>query len=523
MTAATNLLSLVGVQKRFGETRALVDACLEAVAGEVHAVVGENGSGKSTLAKIVSGVLTAGTGVVRVCGVCPTTPRAAIDAGVATIYQEMMLAEELSVLDNLYAGVDGFWRRREPLATRRRVAAELLERLVAAPLDPDTRVGDLPLGIRQWVVIARALLRKPKLLIFDESSAALDLDATERLHREIQALKSRGTCVLLVTHRIAELVRIADRATVLRDGATVGRLDRHEITEARLLELMSASVQAGGERRTRHVAHPSRKPLLAMHDATLQGGSAPVDFRIDTGEIVGVAGLDGAGQDVFVRALAGIRPPLAGRVELTDSVSGVHDVDSVEQAEAAGITYVSGDRRREGLFPNLSIVENFGLALMDRHTGRAGIIDRDARQGDFDRAAERLRLRFGDARDRITTLSGGNQQKVLIARAFARGPRVIVLNDPARGVDIGTKRELYAHLREFASSGGAVVYLSSEIEEFFGFADRVDVFAGGTLFDTLRDDGIDEGPLLAAMFGTRPGVDDVGRVGADRVGEALGR
>lgn len=495
-------MRLSGVGKHFGETRALAGATLTAVGGEIHAVVGENGSGKSTLAKVISGVVLPDEGGVDVCGVHPANPRAARDAGIVTIYQEILLADDLTVLDNLFAGIDGLLRHREGRAVRHERASVLLERLVGEPVDPDRLVSTLPLSVRQWIVIARALLLEPRVLVFDESSAALDLEATERLHAEMLALRDRGACVLLVTHRIAELVKIADRATVLRDGATVGSLGRDEISEARLLELMSATARSRCRVVRAKSTDPVRRAVLVTEALQLSCAAVPIDFRLDAGEIAGIAGLDGAGQAGFVRALAGIDIPFSGQVTSIGTTGDARPIRTVDEAEQGGVTYVSGDRRREGLFPDLSIQENFGLAMMDRRVTRLGILDREGIRQDFEQEARTLKLRYGHADDRITTLSGGNQQKVLIARALARRARVIVLNDPTRGVDIGTKQDLYEQLRLFADGGGAVVFLSSELEEFFGLADRVDVFRADSVFATCRGaDQIAEAPLLAALFG----------------------
>jgi ribose transport system ATP-binding protein len=495
-------VKLTRIAKRFGETRALVDANLEAMPGEIHAIVGENGSGKSTLAKIVSGVLAPDAGDVDVLGRRPQSPRDAIEAGVATIYQEILLGENLSIKDNLFAGSDGFWRRRRSDRAKRTIAKDYLERLTGAAVEPDALVGPLPLSLKQWIVIARALIQAPRLLIFDESSAALDLDATRRLHEEMRRLRAQGCCILLVTHRIAELVKIADAATVLRDGITVGRLGREEITEARLLDLMSASTVVDLPRPA--AARAARPPALRASGLVLRPGGPPLDFEIGAGEIVGLTGLEGAGHERFARTLAGIEPKAAG--ELVALGEAPRPVAGLADAAQARIAYVSGDRKREGLFPKLSIVENFGMALMARHS-RAGLIDTQRRARDFATQSGRLSIKFGQPVDRITTLSGGNQQKVLIARAFAQDPRIIVLNDPARGVDIGAKQDLYRHLRAFAETGGAVVYLSSEIEEFLGFADRVDVFFEGRIFERLSGGAIHEHRILSALFGRRAEIE----------------
>jgi ribose transport system ATP-binding protein len=351
-------------------------------------------------------------------------------------------------------------------------------------------------------VIARAILRRPKVLILDESSAALDLDATKRLHAAIDDLRNEGCTVLIVTHRIAELVRIADRATVLRDGQVVGMLEKEAITESNLLEMMTPTdrhLAAAPDAKRRQVRAGAR-PILECTDTKLMVQSPPFSFTLERGQIVGVTGLDGQGQDDFVRVLAGIKASAAG-TPMVHTAAGPEPLDGLSAAERLGIAYVSGDRKREGIFPDQSIFENLAIGIYSRSLLPFGVIRRNGMQQIFQQEVDRLRIKMGRPSNKITSLSGGNQQKVLIGRAFARNPAVIVLNDPARGVDLGTKRDLYAELRNFADRGGAVVYLSSEIEEFLGFADRVDVFVGHTLFRSLAEEAVDEDGMLAAMFG----------------------
>jgi ribose transport system ATP-binding protein len=336
------------------------------------------------------------------------------------------------------------------------------------------------------------------VLIFDESSAALDLEATKRLHEEMRALRAGGTAVLIVTHRIAELVKIADAATVLRDGETVGRLERAEITEENILRLMSAT--SGHSARGRVAAAVAGPEVLAARELRTRAGAGVVDFSLRAGEIVGLAGLEGAGQAEFIAAMAGISAPAGGEV-----IGPSGRIDGLRAADAAGIAYVSGDRKREGIFANLSILENFAMALYGRSRRPLGFLDRTANDAAFATEVERLGIRYGQPGDRITTLSGGNQQKVLIARAFALSPKVILLNDPTRGVDIGTKQALWRQLRAFADGGGAVVYLSTEIEEFFDFVDRACVFFDGSVFAEIGAERMNEDRLLAAMFGQSEG------------------
>lgn len=499
-------IRLRGVSKRFGETQALTSADFEAYAGEVHAVVGENGSGKSTLAKIISGVLPHDTGTVEVLGSAIASPIDARARGVATIFQEVLIADEASVLDNLYVGSEGLIGRGKSHADRVAEAGPLLERCVGAKVDLNAPAGGMPLSVKQWIVIVRAFLRQPRVLIFDESSAALDLGASNRLYAEIARLRTEGVTVLIVTHRIAELVRVADRATILRDGKAVGVLAREEITEARLLELMTQagrSLAAAPAVLARSAAQG--RPVIEGRALRLSPEAKPFDFTLEPGMIVGLAGLDGQGQEAFARTLAGLRP-IIGSLVCADTSGGARNLASLADASDLRVSWVSGDRKREGIFPQLSIFHNFALGIWRRSLGLAGRVDKAMAHKLFTEEVRRFSIKTGPIFNRITSLSGGNQQKVLIARAFADAPRVIVLNDPARGVDLGTKRDLYRELLAFAARGGSVVYLSTELEEFLGFAHRVDVFVDGSLFRSLEGRQIGEEQMLAAMFGQPEGT-----------------
>lgn len=513
--SSTATIRLSGVSKRFGETRALTDCDFEAHSGEVHAIVGENGSGKSTLAKIMSGVLTVDSGTVDILGGTISSPLDARRRGVATIFQEVLVADDASVLDNLFVGSEGLIGRGKDRADFHLKAHDLLDRCVGRQVDLKARVGDLPLGVKQWIVIARAILRQPKVLILDESSAALDLGSTQRLHQEIETLRDRGTTILIVTHRIAELIRIADRATILRDGQAAGVLAKSEITEANLLDLMTQSGRALA------AAPISRKrqssvPLLEAKGLCLTPDAVPFDFTLEPGMVVGLAGLDGQGQERFARLLAGIGTANAGAITCRDASGSVQRITDLASAARLHISWVSGDRKREGIFPQLSIFDNFALGIYRRRLGRFGRLDKPEARRRFAEEVKRLSIKTGPIQNRITSLSGGNQQKVLISRAFADDPRVIVLNDPARGVDLGTKRDLYRELQAFTERGGAVVYLSSEIEEFLGFAHRVDVFVNGSLFRSISGADVNEGAMLGAMFGQPVGA----HPDLDRVEEA---
>lgn len=496
------------VKKYFGPTRALDGASFSARAGEIHAIVGGNGCGKSTMAKVVSGVLPIDSGTVSILGETPSTPGESRALGISTVYQEVLVADECSVVDNIFMGADHLFSKA--LSQERKVAraAELMEELVGEPVDPHALVGTLPLGIKQWITIARALLSEPKILILDESSAALDFDSTERLFAKIRSLRDSGTTVLIVTHRIAELVRISDRATVMRDGRDVGVLEAQDITEKNLLALMTGE-EGDADHDTLNIPQP-KTPELAMkaRDLTVWANAKSFEFDLRRGEIVGVAGLDGQGQDAFVRVLAGVAPAARGLVQVAGRDGVWSPIRTLAEAVKGRIAYVSGDRKREGIFASLSIFENMVMPLYreKKRAGILGIIDRATLAATFKREAENLLIKFGVKEDPITSLSGGNQQKVLIGRGFAMRPDVIVLNDPARGIDVGAKTELYKHLRAYAEEGRAVVYMSSEIEEFLGFATRVIVFRDGAPFDAFDGRGLDANRVLEAMFGQTSGA-----------------
>lgn len=495
------------VKKYFGPTRALDGASFSARAGEIHAIVGGNGCGKSTMAKVVSGILPIDGGSVSILGETPSSPAESRALGISTVYQEVLVADESSVVDNIFMGSDRLFSKTLSQERKVKRAADLMAELAGEPVDPFALVGTLPLGLKQWITIARALLSEPKILILDESSAALDFDSTERLFAKMRGLRDAGTTVLIVTHRIAELIRISDRATVLRDGRDVGVLEKQDITEHNLLALMTGEDLAG-----EHHEHLAPQPhdasiALRAEGLAIRPGARSFDFELRRGEIVGVAGLDGQGQDGFVRVLAGVNPAAAGLVQASDRHGELHAVRSQADAVAGRIAYVSGDRKREGIFAALSIFENLVMPLFreKKRGGILGLIDFDTLGTIFKRETETLLIKYGLRGDKITSLSGGNQQKVLIGRGFAMRPDVMVLNDPARGIDVGAKAELYKHLRNFAEDGKSVIYMSSELEEFLGFATRVIVFRDGAPFDAFDGRSLDPKRVLEAMFGQTDG------------------
>ncbi len=497
------------VHKYFGVTRALNGVNFNANFGEIHAIVGGNGCGKSTLAKVMSGVLPIDKGKVSVLGHTPTSPVMARNMGIATVFQEVMIAEEASVVDNLFVGSDDFWYKN--LTQREKVlkAQEIMEDLVGEYVDPYTQAFNLSLPIKAWITIARAFLREnTKVLILDESSAALDFDSTERLFKKMRELRDNGVAVFIVTHRIAELVRISDKATVMRDGKDVGVLEKKDLNEKNLIGLMTGRTETGEKSKFTSIQTKTDKVVMRAENLVVWPDSKPVNFEVKKGEIVGVTGLDGNGQDDFVKILAGVQEAHGGITEILDNNENFIKYNSLDNAKNNGISFVSGDRKKEGILPNLSIYENLVVPLYKKTSrgGFLGFVDWLELNGIFDWEVDRLSIKTGPRDNLIGSLSGGNQQKVMIARSFAQHPKVLILNDPARGIDVSTKRDLYTHLRNYVEEGNTVVFLSSELEEFIGLCPKVMVFRNGTVFDIFENEKVNADTLLEGMFGQTAGI-----------------
>lgn len=500
MVLEAQCLVVEDLARRFGETRALVSCSFDVRAGEVHALMGENGSGKSTLVKILSGVLGPNNGSLtiqesRLSRIA--SPRQAATLGIATVFQEILVVDELSALDNIWLGYDGVVRSRLSRRLKRQRAAEVLARLTPDFPSLDTPAKWLNLGQRQLAVIARALVREPRILILDEATSALDVADRDRLFAEVQQRCASGTAVLFISHRMEEIFEIAARVTVLRSGESVATLERQDTDSATLVRLMSGR-ELKEVMRAKEQPVPRDSPVLLRAAGLTVRPSAPAfDFDLKAGEIVGIAGLEGHGQDEFIRALAGLLPSAAGQVMIEPAGRPVR---SAAAARNAGIEYVPRDRKGEGIYETLSISDNFAMPTLGQDR-RWGLVSRRLNHQRFATYRERLKIRLGRESNAITTLSGGNQQKVLIARRLAARPRVLLLNDPTRGVDLGAKQDIYEFLRNLAGEDVAVVMLSSELEEHILLAQRVLVFREGTLSKELTGQQLTRPRLVAALFG----------------------
>lgn len=491
-------LRLSGVSKRFGATRALVDADLHMARGQIHTLLGENGSGKSTLVKIIGGVHRPDEGSLTLDGT-PLSfkdPRAAAAAGVSTVFQEVLTAQSQSVLDNIWLGADGVFRKTMSGSDRRAIAAETLGRLVDG-VDLDAPAGDYPLSVRQTIGIVRSLVRRPKVLILDESTAALDVRTRDRLFEEMRRLRGDGVSILFISHRMDEVEEVSDQVTVLRSGRTISTVDRTELSVDGLIADMTGT--RGQYERPQH-ARDRGDITLRVEGVRLSTDGEPIDFVLRAGELVGIAGLEGHGQEAFLKRLSGLTD---GPGKVTRVLSPAIDVRGA-QGSKLGVAYLPRERRGESLFEPMSIQENFALPTLEQDR-RWGLLSRRRTASRFGEFVRAMSIRLGSPGDPVSTLSGGTQQKVLLARWLATDPKILLLNDPTRGVDIMTKREIYATLDRLCADGMSVVMLSSEVDELVELVDRALVFREQQVFAEIPRERLTTDAVVAAYFGQQIG------------------
>ncbi len=489
------LLEMRGIVKRFPGVRALDGVDLEVRPGEVHCLLGQNGAGKSTLIKTLSGAHQpdAGEIVWRGGAVALPSPVAALRHGIATMYQELDLVPGLSVAENVFLGHErsrhGFLRR----AAARAETAALLDRLGHGEIGPDDEVGDLPAAGQQLVSMARALAHDARLLVADEPTAALAADEVDNLFRILGELTDQGVAVVYISHRLEEIRRIGDRVTVLKDGRTVATgLDAEEHTTSELVDLMAGRAVRTASRGTEREPGAHGDVLLEVAGLARRGEFDDVSFRVRAGEVVGLAGLMGSGRSEILETVFGARRPDRGTV----SVAGTRlRPGSVASAVAAGVGLAPEERKSQALLSDMSVADNVTLASLPAYS-RFGFSLPGAETAVTASTLERLDLRPADPHRQARTLSGGNQQKVVLARWLVRGCRVLLLDEPTRGVDAGARAELYRLIHELAAEGVAVVVVSSEIPEVLALADRVLVLREGRVLAERPADTTSEADVL---------------------------
>jgi len=495
------VLALEGVSKSFGAVRALQDVSLRLYPGQAHALAGENGAGKSTLIKTLSGVHRPDAGSVLLDGI-PVVfhgPGHARDAGVAVIYQEPTLFPDLSVAENIFMGRQP--RRslgRVDHAAVRRATAELFGRL-GVDLDPGQPARGLSIADQQLVEIAKALSFDARVLIMDEPTAALTGSEVARLFRIVRTLLESGAAVLFISHRLSEIFELCQQVTTLRDGRLVASEPVAGLTEDDLVRRMVGreldELYPKQDTETGGVA-------LSVRRLTREGAFTDVSFEVRAGEIVGLAGLVGAGRTEVARAIFGVDRWDAGEVQIAGRPLRP---GSPSRAMAAGLALVPEDRRAQGLVLGLSIERNIGLTGL-KATSKAGLANRAAER---DRAldwAVKLQVKYSRLHDAVATLSGGNQQKVVLAKWLATGPRVLIVDEPTRGIDVGTKAEVHRLLSTLAAEGVAVLMISSDLPEILGMADRVLVMHEGRLTAEIPRAAATEEAVMSAATGRERSV-----------------
>jgi inositol transport system ATP-binding protein len=478
------LLEVRRVSKSFPGVAALEDVTLRLEHGTVHALMGENGAGKSTLMKIVAGVCTPDRGELRLEGrpLRLDSPRQALELGIAMIHQELNLLPTMSVAENI-------WIRREPLNAlglvrhrelNRRTRA-LLERL-AVDLDPEAELRTLPLAARQMVEIARALSYDSRLLIMDEPTSALTEREAERLFGVIRELRARGVGIFYVTHRIEELAALADEISVLRDGRHIGTGTPGTLTRDRLIRMMvgrELALPAAA------VPRPPGPVVLSAHGLSVAGKFRDVSFELHAGEILGVAGLIGSGRSKLAETLFGLVAPTGGEIRIGGSAV---ELQAPAAAISRGLGFVTEDRKESGCLSGLSVLENLEISVLSRDFVRFGVVQSGAARQACQHMVSALKIKTPWLSERIENLSGGNQQKVLLGRWLLLKPRILILDEPTRGVDVGAKAEIHQLIMRLVAEGTAVLMISSELPEILAMSHRVMVMHAGRVTGIVARD-----------------------------------
>jgi ribose transport system ATP-binding protein len=488
-----------GVSKRYGGVTALDGVDFACERGTIHAVLGENGAGKSTLIKIAAGVVQPTTGRMLLEGspVTFASPSEANRAGIVCIFQELSLMPDLSVADNICItdppGRFGFINAR----AQRRRAQELLARVGCEDVHPQEQVRNLSLSRRQMVEIAKALGRNPRMLILDEATSALTAADVEKVYAILDRLREKGLAILYISHRMHEIKALADVCSVFRNGRHIETFAKGTRSDEAIVELMIG-------REYRHVFpdKPVREsppePMLDVRGLSWPGRLEDIWLSVGRGEIVGLGGLDGQGQKELLLALFGVLRGVGGEVRIGDRVVRIRSPRQAK-SKAIGMALIPEDRKTEGLMLPMSVRDNVSLASISR-LSRGILVDRDREDAAIAEVVRRLAIRTGDIDDPVATLSGGNQQKVVIAKWLMTEARIILLNDPTRGIDVGTKQEIYQLLRQLAERGCAILFYSTDYDELIGCCDRVAILYGGTIVRELEGLELTERNIVTAAL-----------------------
>lgn len=506
MQAAPPLFHMEGVSKRYGGVRALEDAHLAVEAGRIHAILGENGAGKSTLIKVMAGVVAPEDGRMLLDGreVTFRSPAAASAAGIACVFQELSLIPDLSVADNIAIANPP---RRFGLIDRRAqrtIAEEALARAGAGDIHPRTLVKDLPLSRRQMVEIAKALASGPRILILDEATSALTAGDVAKVFAVLKGLRSEGLALLYISHRMHEIAELADTCTVFRNGRNVASFSAGSRTNSEVVEMMIGREYSNifPPRQARAIEQ-GKAPVLECRNLGWSDRLRDISFSVGEGEVVGLGGLEGQGQRLLLLALFGVLRGMTGSVLIDGAPVAISDPAAARKPPHS-MALIPEDRKTEGLMLPMTVRENLSFAALDR-VSRGGVIDRAKEEQLIDEMLRLLEIKTAGLDVPVGALSGGNQQKVVIAKWLMREPRIILLNDPTRGIDVGTKQELYRLLRRLAETGAAIVFYSTDYDELIGCCDRVLVLYDGRVVRELEGDQISERALIASALNVEAG------------------
>lgn len=494
------LLQMEGIEKQFPGVKVLKGIDFSVRRGEVHALMGENGAGKSTLIKILTGVYPLDGGRILIDGkeAGIRSKRDAAENGIAVIYQELSVIPTLTVAENIFLGQEltkgrAFLSKKEMV----RRAGELI-RQCQFDIRPDDLVEDLSIARRQMVEILKALLCRARLLIMDEPTASLNQQESETLFGIIQRLKGQGTSIIYISHRLEEVYAMSDRLTVLRDGEVVGVLDKSEIEPEKVVRMMVGR-NLSNEGHVLHEAMPGA-PVLRVENLSSETLLDGITFEAYGGQILGIGGLVGSGRSEVLRSIFALDPITSGNITLDGKPLGRRTKDVIR----SGVGFVPEDRRLEGFVPLLSINRNIALANYDLLCRGAYVPSRKELALAQDTIGS-LSIRPADPGAKCMNLSGGNQQKVVLGKWLRRGLRVLLVDEPTVGIDIGAKEEIYSILRAIASQGGIIVMVSSDLEELLKVSDRILILAGGRVFADLRNEGLTADDILLAESGIRRG------------------
>ncbi len=504
------LFRMEGVSKRYGGVRALEKAELTVHGGRVHALLGENGAGKSTLIKVMAGVVAPDEGRMLLEGreVVFADPAAANHSGIVCIFQELSLIPELSVADNIVISHPpkrfGLIDRR----AQRRIAEEALARAGGEDIHPMAPVKDLPLSRRQIVEIAKALARKPRILILDEATSALTAADVTKVFAVLKRLRAEGLALLYISHRMHEIAELADECTVFRNGRNVATYQAGTKTDNEVVEMMIG-------REYSHVFPPKpepvpsdKPPVVELRGLSWNDRLKDISLAARAGEVVGLGGLDGQGQRELLLALFGVLKGVTGEVLIDGKRCRIGSPQAAKSAKY-GMALIPEDRKTEGLMLPMSVRDNLSFAALGRFS-HGGVVDRSAERKAIEEMIRLLAIRTAGTEIPVAALSGGNQQKVVIAKWQMVSPRVILLTDPTRGIDVGTKQEIYQLLRKLADAGAAIIFYSTDYDELIGCCDRVVVLYDGAVRRVLTGTEITERALISSALNI---TTDAGGVG----------